>query len=103
MESGYNNGGIAPINRVNLGNDAQIDVQRNGNNTNFYNTASVAGANEAVRYQQNYNPESLGFLSKTLFGGLYSGINLFQNNFAPQTLGYRDDGTVLMGQTIAIA
>ncbi len=100
MTSGYNNGSIAPINRINLGADAQVDLQRAGNNTNYYDTSKIAGASETVRYEQNYDPGSFGFLSKT--SPFATGLNPFQNNFSEQILAYKDDGTILTGRTIGI-
>lgn len=95
MTSGYNNGGIAPINRVNLENDAQVGLRPN----NYYDTSSIQGTSEAARYQQNMDPTSFSFLSKT---GIGYGLNPFQNNFSEQILAYKDDGTILTGRTIGI-
>ena len=103
MSSGYNNGSIAPINRINLGDDAQVGLQRAGNDTNYYDTSKVAGTNETVRYEQNYDPGSFSFLSKTRMDNpFYNGLNPFQNNFSEKILAYKDYGTVLTGRTIAI-
>jgi len=96
MTSGYNNGGIAPINRVNLENDAQVGLRPN----NYYDTSKIQGVNQSVRYEQNMDPTSFSFLSKT--SPFATGLNPFQNNFTEQILAYKDDGTILTGRTIGI-
>lgn len=94
MSSGYNNGGIAPINRINFGDDAQIGV---GPSSNYYDTSRIASSG----YVQNFDPGSYSFLSKT--SPTTAGLNPFQNNFSEQILKYQDDGTVIKGNTIIIA
>ena len=96
MSSGYNNGGIAPINRVNLGDDAQVGLSP----TNYYDTSRIADVSNTMRYQQNMDPTSMSFLSKT--SPFATGLNPFLNNFTEQILAYRDDGTILTGRTIGI-
>lgn len=98
MESGYNNGSIAPINRVNLGDDAQVGLQRYGNNTNYYDTSQVAGVSESNKYMHNPDPLAMSSTSK----GNHYGLNPFQNNFSEQILKYTDDGNILTGRTICI-
>ena len=102
MTSGYNNGSIAPINRVNLGADAQVGLQVAGNNTNYYDTSQIAGVSTAARmYEQNFDPSSFSYLSKTSMNSV--GLNPFQNNFTEMILGYNNDGTMNIGHTIGIA
>ena len=98
MTSGYNNGSIAPINRVNLGMDAQVGVGIN----NYYDTSQIAGVSQATRgYEQNWDPSSYSYMTKTSMNSV--GLNPFQNNFSEVILGYKDDGTVNVGHTIGIA
>ncbi len=98
MTSGYNNGSIAPINRINLGNDAQVGIGQN----NYYDTSQIAGTSQATRaYEQNWDPSSFSYLSKTSMNSV--GLNPFQNNFSEMILGYNSDGTMNIGHTIGIA
>ena len=77
MTSGYNNGSIAPINRVNLGMDAQVGVGIN----NYYDTSQIAGVSQATRgYEQNWDPSSFSYMTKTSMNSV--GLNPFQNNFS---------------------
>ncbi len=103
MASGFNDGGIKSINRINPGEvDAHIGLQRAGNNTNFYDTSQVSGTSEATKYyQQNWDPSSFSYLSKTNPASV--GLNPFRNNFSEMILAYKDDGTTHVGHTIGIA
>lgn len=76
MASGYNNGGIAPINRVNLDpNDAQLGL----NNT--YDTSKVVQSESTSRYTPNNDYWSKSNITKSSFNLV--GKNWLANPFAP--------------------
>lgn len=88
MANGYNEGGIAPINQISFGNDAQLGL----NNT--YDTSRVSRSEQPSKYTPNNDYWSQSNITKSSFQlvGRNGIANPFANN--PDAIGFIGKTTV---------